>query len=123
MSTECERVTAIETQRQQAVAAAQVAEAASADDLAVQVGALLQRLEEFGGRRDALEAQLQSAQSRFEQDRSAAAAKRETLQTHLRQVEDRAYTGIDRLRQEAKAHNSQLAAQSREHATAVGEAD
>ncbi|MBB4654603.1 chromosome segregation ATPase [Xanthomonas sp. F14] len=129
VSTERERVTAIETQRQQALAAAQVAEAAlsvceqRAGDLASQVGALLQQLEELRGRSDSLEAQVHSAQSRLEQERNAAAAERETLQTHLRQVEDRAYTEIDRLRQEAKAHKAQLATQAREHAAALRDAE
>lgn len=129
VTAERERMAAIEAQRQQALFAAQIAEAAlaiceqRAGELAVQVGALQRQLDELSGRRDALEAQLHSAQSRLEQDRSAAAGERETLQTHLRQVEDRAYTEIDRLRQEAKAHKAQLATQAREHVAALREAD
>lgn len=129
VTVERERVATIEAQRQQAAAAAQVAEGAlaiceqRASELAAQVATLQRQCEDLSGRRDALEAQLHSAQSRLEQERTAAAAERETLQTHLRQVEDRAYTEIDRLRQESKALKTQLTTQAREHAAALREAE
>ncbi|MBB3802279.1 chromosome segregation ATPase [Xanthomonas arboricola] len=67
VNAERQHVAAIEVQRQQAIVAAQIAEAAlavceqRAGELAVQVGALQRQLEEVSGRRDAMEAQLHRA--------------------------------------------------------------
>lgn len=54
-----------------------------------------------------------------EEARIAAAAERDTLQAHLRQVEDRAYGEVDRTRQELKAAKAQLLTQAREHVAAL----
>ena len=54
-----------------------------------------------------------------ETERAAAATEREALQAHLRQTEDRAYTEVDRSRQELKALKAQVASQAREHTSAL----
>lgn len=129
VTAERERVTGVEAERQQALAASQVAEAAlaiceqRAGELAAQVGSLQRQLEEMSGRRDAIEVQLHSTQSRLEQERTAAAAEREALHAHLRQVEDRAYGEVDRIRQDLKAEKARTTALVREHATSLRASD
>jgi chromosome segregation ATPase len=58
-----------------------------------------------------------------ESERTAAAAERETLQAQVRQIEDRAYTEVDHSRQEIKSLKSQLAAQTRDHSSALRASD
>jgi hypothetical protein len=68
---------------------------------------------------DAAEARARDAAAAAEADRTAAARERESLQSLLRQVEDRAYSEVDRVRQELKAIKAQLATAAREHAGAL----
>jgi hypothetical protein len=83
--------------RQQEAAARRAAEAAlaisaqRAQDLAAQVASLQAQLADLVGRRDALEARLESALVQADAERAAAAKERDALQAHLRQTEDRAY--------------------------------
>ena len=116
---------AAEARRQNAVAAAQTAEGTlaiselRAADLVHQNAALQAQVQDLATRRDALETRLQAAQFQAEAGSAAAAAERESLQAHLRQVEDRAYGEVDRTRQELKSAKAQLATQAREHAAAL----
>lgn len=69
--------------------------------------------------RDAAEIRAQAASERADAERAAAAKEREELQALLRQVEDRAYSEVDRTRQEVKTVKAQLATQAKEHAAAL----
>lgn len=80
-------------------------------------------LQQFGLQCEVLEARLADRQAQWEADRAAAAAERETLLAHARQSEDRAYSEIDRLRQDVKALKAELAAKAREHAVTLRAAD
>ncbi len=84
-------------------------------DLAAQAVAALALTQQRG----AAEARAQAAGERLDAERSAAAKEREELQALLMQVENRAYTEVDRVRQELKAVGVQLTTQAREHATAL----
>jgi len=88
-------------------------------DLRREIATLTTSLTELGRQREAAEARLLAALAQAEQDRAAAAVEREKLQTHLRHVEDRAYSEVDRTRQDLKALKAQLAAQARDHAAAL----
>lgn len=69
--------------------------------------------------RDVLDQRLLAAAVDAQTERTAATAERDRLQALLRQVEDRAYTEVDRSRQELKALKAQFATQAREHASAL----
>jgi chromosome segregation ATPase len=67
----------------------------------------------------AVTAKLEAARAALAGAQENAATERDALQAHLRQVEERAYGEVDRLRQETKALKAQLAAQAREHIAAL----
>jgi hypothetical protein len=73
----------------------------------------------LGQQREAAEARVLALTAQRDADRTAAAKERDTLQTHLKHVEDRAYTEVDRVRQEMKALKAHGATQAREQAAAL----
>ena len=117
--------TALERQLTQARGEATAHQAALAisdqrnSDLHRQIGAQQTELQALGVRLDATLARHHLVVQQAEDARAAAAAEREALQAHARQVEDRAYGEVDRVRQELKALKAQVATQTREHAAAV----
>ena len=124
-----ENVNQARAQQQQAMSASQTAQTAlaiserRADELATQVSHLQRQGDELNQRHGAQETQLQAALTRLERERTVAKVERDTLQAHLRQIEDRAYTEIDRLRQELKAAKAHLTTQAREHTAALRAAE
>jgi hypothetical protein len=125
VAAEREAANAAEAQRLEAVNALHGTQAAlaiseqRAGDLQREVAALTASVQALSGQREAAEARLLTALGKGEAERTAAAAEREALQAHLRHVEDRAYTEVDRARQELKSLKSQLTTQAREHAAAL----
>jgi hypothetical protein len=116
---------AADSTRQQADARAQASEAAlaisdrRAADLECQLASQATALQAVTLRRDALEERLGDALMQGQAAQTAAAAERDALQAHLRQVEDRAYSEVDRVRQELKVLKAQHTTQAREHAAAL----
>ena len=88
-------------------------------DLLREIAAQKEQLQSLTVRLDATLARHHLVVQQAEEARAAAAAERETLQSHVRHVEDRAYGEVDRTRQELKTLKAQLAAQAREHASAL----
>ena len=88
-------------------------------DLQRELAAMTATAQTVGQQREAAEARLLALTAQREAERIAAAKERDTLQTHLKQVEDRAYTEVDRMRQELKALKALGAAQAREHAATL----
>ncbi|MFY2764881.1 DNA-binding protein [Arenimonas sp. MALMAid1274] len=88
-------------------------------DLQRQVASQQAEIQALSLRIDATLARHHSVMQQAETERAAAATEREALQAHLRQAEDRAYAEVDRIRQELKVSKAQLAAQTREQATAL----
>ena len=88
-------------------------------DLQRQVASQQAELQALSLRLDATLARHHLVVQQAEEARIAAAAERDTLQAHLRQVEDRAYGEVDRTRQELKAAKAQLLTQAREHVAAL----
>lgn len=129
VAVEREAASLADAARQQEAAARHAAEAAlaisaqRAQDLAAQVASLQAQLTDLVGRRDALEARLESALGLADAERAAAAKERDALQAHLRQAEDRAYGEIDRTRQELKAEKTRATTQAREYGIALRESD
>lgn len=89
------------------------------NDLLGQVASQKATEQQLVVRRDALESRLGYIQIEHQKERAAISAERDALQAHVRQVEDRAYGEVDRLRQELKAVKGQLSAQTRAHAAAL----
>lgn len=92
-------------------------------DMQREIGAGEARLEDLARQREVLEARLLAELAHAESERGAALKERESLQAFLRQVEDRAYTEVDRHRQELKALKAQIATQTRDHAARLRESD
>ena len=88
-------------------------------DLQRELAAMTATAQTLGQQREAAEARVLALAAQRDTDRAAAAKERDTLQTHLKQVEDRAYTEVDRVRQEMKGLKAQGTAQAREHAAAL----
>ena len=113
-------------QAQEVVRSLEVAVAAKdqrLSDLQREIGAGQARLEDLARQREALEARLRTELAHVEGERGAAAKERESLQGLLRQVEDRAYTEVDRHRQDLKALRAQVATQTRDYAARGRESD
>lgn len=85
-------------------------------DLQRQVAAHQAELQSLTARLDATLVRHHLVVQQADSERTAAANEREALQTHLRQVEDRAYGEVDRIRQELKANKAQLVTQARDYA-------
>ena len=92
-------------------------------DLQRQIASQQAELQALSVRLDATLARHHLVVQQAEEARTAAAAERDTLQAHQRQVEDRAYGEVDRIRQELKGLKAQLASQAREHALALRDKD
>jgi len=88
-------------------------------DLLRELAGQKENLQALSVRLDATSARHHLVVQQAETERAAAAAERESLQAHVRQVEERAYGEVDRTRQELKAMKAQLAALSRDHATVL----
>ncbi len=88
-------------------------------DLQRELAAMTATAQTVGQQREAAEARVLALTAQRDADRAAATKERDTLQTHLKQVEDRAYTEVDRVRQELKALKAQAVTQGRDHASAL----
>jgi hypothetical protein len=114
-----------EAELQQAQVATQGAHTALAiseqrvGDLQRELAAMTATAQTVGQQREAAEARVLALTAQRDADRTAAAKERDTLQTHLKHVEDRAYTEVDRVRQEMKALKAHGATQAREQAAAL----
>lgn len=103
---------AAETQARQALAAAEqrLADLQRTNDLQLeQIRDLSDQRASLEGRGERLEAELHAAQQRAAQREESLIAERDAQAQHLRALEDRAHSEIDRARQETKDVRSQLA--------------
>ena len=88
-------------------------------DLQRELTALTATAQTLGQQREAAEARVLALTAQRDADRSAAATERDALQALLKQVEDRAYGEVDRVRQELKTLRAQGVTQARNHASAL----
>lgn len=106
--------TAVQAER---VAAAQVTELQRlVSRLEAEVEALTRQRDAVSAREIEREAALQALEARLLALQASADAEREGFLQHIRAIEDRASTEIDRARKEAKDAHAQIAAQARTHA-------
>jgi chromosome segregation ATPase len=115
-----------QTRQQQALAQAQLAEAAAAARLidirhlveqqTAQLADLTQQRDALEIRNGRLEAEYLSVTTHLQTQEAAAAAERETLAQQLRAAEDHGHAEVDRARQESKGLRARLAALEKERA-------
>lgn len=115
---------ALRTDKEAALAAKRLAEAQSTEQARL-ITRLEAQIEELTGLRDAagkreaeIEAARQALEQRLQTLQKAADTEREGFLVHIRSVEDRANTEIDRMRQEAKDLQGQLKELGRTHTAA-----
>ena len=113
------RAQAEATAQAERVAAAQVAELQRlVSRLEAEVDALMRQRDIVSAREHERDLAHQALETRLVTLQASAEAEREGFLQHIRAIEDRASTEIDRARKEAKDAHAQLTAQARTHAAA-----